>query len=134
MTLGYYDWRHGRIVICSDRHRDALAVEDTLVHELVHAYDRAREASMGGRPVRGELRAACSEVRASTLGQCARYRDGWLHLRRSCAFHSAAASLANEMPNARAYALVALVFEQCYGDAAPMRADGRQRQQRSPTA
>ncbi|EOD03732.1 hypothetical protein EMIHUDRAFT_224296 [Emiliania huxleyi CCMP1516] len=39
---GYYNPQKRRVTLCADKRLDEKEVEDTLVHELVHAYDHCR--------------------------------------------------------------------------------------------
>jgi len=41
---GYYNPQKRRVTLCADKRLDEKEVEDTLVHELVHAHDRCRPA------------------------------------------------------------------------------------------
>lgn len=53
-----------RIVICCDSLRSKRALEETLIHELVHAFDASRK----GKFTSPCHLVACGEVRASKLG------------------------------------------------------------------
>ncbi|GAO47421.1 hypothetical protein G7K_1629-t1 [Saitoella complicata NRRL Y-17804] len=64
---GYFNSgpRVARIILCSDSLRPS-ELRSTLIHELTHAFDHARPGTFAT-----ELhRTACTEVRASLLGQC----------------------------------------------------------------
>ncbi|KAL9541611.1 hypothetical protein PS6_010224 [Mucor atramentarius] len=41
--MGYYDSRYKRVVLCCDHIRSRDDLEDTLVHELTHAFDSLRK-------------------------------------------------------------------------------------------
>jgi hypothetical protein len=47
---GYYDPNSRRIVLCCDAHRLRKDLRDTLIHELVHAWDFGRDYSKGTYP------------------------------------------------------------------------------------
>lgn len=47
---GYYDPNTRRIVLCCDAHRLRKDLRDTLIHELVHAWDLGRDYSHGVYP------------------------------------------------------------------------------------
>ena len=71
---GYYNATKARVTICADKELSDQQVEDTLTHELVHAYDHCRFSKsipMVGRQHPWALTGpatACSEVRAYLLG------------------------------------------------------------------
>ncbi|PMD55033.1 mitochondrial inner membrane protease atp23 [Hyaloscypha bicolor E] len=64
---------HG-ILICANEMRDRKHLEDTLAHEMVHAWDHLR-----WKVDWADLRhAACTEIRASSLsGECRFMREFW---------------------------------------------------------
>ncbi|QKX58999.1 uncharacterized protein TRUGW13939_06128 [Talaromyces rugulosus] len=63
---GGFDPQHG-IMVCANEMRDQSHLEDTMAHEMVHAYDHLR-FKMNWDNLR---HAACSEIRASSLsGEC----------------------------------------------------------------
>nr|POS70973.1 peptidase M76 family protein [Diaporthe helianthi] len=66
---GGFEPRHG-ILICANEVRNRGHLEDTLAHEMVHAYDQLRfEVDFRGE--RDLRQAACTEIRASMLsGEC----------------------------------------------------------------
>jgi len=109
-----------RIVVCSDQMGSYRDVEETLVHELVHALDANR---------RGRLsmleRLACSEIRASALGQCAQI---WPSVtKRRCVFNDAVASTSQHVRDiAEAARIVSEVFERCYNDRTPFQNSQRE--------
>jgi inner membrane protease ATP23 len=116
--LGYYDSGFKRIVICCNQMRSYRDVEETLVHELVHALDESRKGKLSILQ-----RLACSEIRASVLGQCALV---WPEvLKRKCVFRDAVASTSKHMGNQEAARVVSLVFENCYYDRTPFRSAQR---------
>merc|ERR1712166_1065912 len=53
----------GEIVICTDANRNASEILQTVVHELVHAYDQTRY----DKNLTKKERAACTEIRAYHL-------------------------------------------------------------------
>ncbi|ORY92379.1 peptidase M76 [Syncephalastrum racemosum] len=62
---GYYSVPYKRVVLCADNIRSKEQLEQTLMHELVHAFDNTRK---------GKFQSmchliACGEVRASALGK-----------------------------------------------------------------
>ncbi|KAF7888879.1 hypothetical protein EAF00_009179 [Botryotinia globosa] len=70
---GGFSPEHG-IQLCANEMRDSKHVEDTLAHEMVHAWDHLR-----WKVDWGDLRhAACSEIRAASLsGECRWAREFW---------------------------------------------------------
>eukprot|EP00123_Amoebidium_parasiticum_P000021 comp100454_c0_seq1/m.48729 comp100454_c0_seq1/g.48729 ORF comp100454_c0_seq1/g.48729 comp100454_c0_seq1/m.48729 type:complete len:163 (-) comp100454_c0_seq1:43-531(-) len=108
-TKGYYDADNRRAVLCCENIVSQKDLEDTLVHELVHAYDNCRKYQFGRVP---SLR-ACSEIRAAHLGQC---YDSNGFFRRYCVKKEAMKSLGGHEEAKR---IVELVFEHCYRDRAP---------------
>jgi hypothetical protein len=54
-----------RVVICCDHIRSQQELEDTLVHELTHAFDSLRK----GKFKSACHLIACTEIRASALGK-----------------------------------------------------------------
>ena len=76
---GYYRAEKGRVFICAEKEPSTRQIEDTLVHELVQAYDHCR---LGMRvPLVGWqapwaltcAATACSEIRGSLLGSFQRH-------------------------------------------------------------
>nr|CAG4711124.1 unnamed protein product [Naegleria fowleri] len=64
--MGYYSASANQVVVCCNRHREPEELENTVVHELIHAYDFCRFRQLFYCKVR-----ACSEVRAYSLsGSC----------------------------------------------------------------
>ncbi|CAO3702212.1 unnamed protein product [Rhizopus stolonifer] len=64
--MGYYDGTYKRVVVCSDHIRTRGELEDTVMHELTHAFDSLRKGKF--KSVCHLI--ACGEIRASALGQC----------------------------------------------------------------
>ncbi|KUI59351.1 Mitochondrial inner membrane protease ATP23 [Cytospora mali] len=66
---GGFEPAHG-ILVCANEVRNRSHLEDTLAHEMVHAYDQLRfEVDFRGE--RNLKQAACTEIRASMLsGEC----------------------------------------------------------------
>ncbi|KAL8695613.1 MAG: hypothetical protein Q9224_003296 [Gallowayella concinna] len=63
------------IILCANNMRNQGHVEDTIAHEMVHAYDQLRFDVQLDTNLR---HAACSEIRASTLsGECRWLREFW---------------------------------------------------------
>ena len=54
-----------QIVICDDKHLKKKQIAQTLVHELVHAYDFCKSKI----EVSSCIQRACTEVRASSLSE-----------------------------------------------------------------
>lgn len=76
-SKGYYDAGAERVVICHDNinaRSYEQDMEDTLRHELVHAFDsRTLNRRQPRQPVEEQCkRLVCTEIRASLLGQCRR--------------------------------------------------------------
>ncbi|KAI9494774.1 peptidase M76 [Zychaea mexicana] len=112
--MGYYDGRYKRVVLCCDNIRSKQQQEETLVHELVHAFD----ASRTGRFTSMCHVVACGEIRASAIGQChdikspSRKRECiWEDAVRSTAIHCGGKDFAT--------VFVQQVFENCVKDTAP---------------
>jgi hypothetical protein len=76
---GYYNPRKGVVVICAEKEPTQRQVEDTLVHELVAAYDHCRQGTrvpFVGWQAPWALSCAataCSEVRGYLLGSFQRH-------------------------------------------------------------
>ncbi|KAL1924133.1 uncharacterized protein VTP21DRAFT_7168 [Calcarisporiella thermophila] len=122
--LGYYCPEFKRIVICSEHHMpddsnrsldiDAAAnkLEDTVVHELVHAYD----ANRFKHRMPFHTATACSEIRASNLGQCSRLPS---REKEYCVINDSIASLSNIVGEREAARLVRQMFAKCFKDKSP---------------
>jgi hypothetical protein len=72
--MGYYDGSFKRVVICCDHIKNKQELEDTLVHELTHAFDSLRK----GRFKSICHLIACGEIRASALGRWINYISRFL--------------------------------------------------------
>lgn len=114
------------VVLCHNHLPSQGDVRAALVHELIHAYDHCRAASLDWSSCEHH---ACSEVRAATLsGDCTfraeAARGNWT-LRagaQACARRRAALSVAmNPHCGSRAAAerAVDAVFDKCFADTAP---------------
>ncbi|RKP10920.1 peptidase M76 [Thamnocephalis sphaerospora] len=113
-SVGYYDPNHQRIVICCERVRSPEDLEETLAHELVHAYDAGRQLPRSAHPAATAAKTlcrqiACSEIRASLFGQCHGIPSS--ERRRECVFQSAVRSTRRHCPDAEQ--AVAAMFEAC---------------------
>ncbi|ODQ52730.1 hypothetical protein SAICODRAFT_30539 [Saitoella complicata NRRL Y-17804] len=114
---GYFNSgpRVARIILCSDSLRPS-ELRSTLIHELTHAFDHARPGTFAT-----ELhRTACTEVRASLLGQCREITN--LEVRRDCVFRDAVGSVSRHVGGDEGVArrVVGEVMEGCAGDGEPM--------------
>lgn len=114
------------ILLCQNKIATRSHMEDTLTHELVHAYDHCR-FDVDWSDLRHH---ACSEIRASSLsGECRLmnefFRLGRLKFGRGhqeCVRRRAALSVLGNpnCPNADAASLVVdQVFEHCFSDTRP---------------
>lgn len=56
---GHFDFDTGKISICQDWIQSTTQVEDTLSHELIHAFDNCRVEQLNRKDCR---QVACSEV------------------------------------------------------------------------
>ncbi|KAI2639705.1 peptidase M76 family-domain-containing protein [Hypomontagnella submonticulosa] len=75
-SSGGFSPGHG-ILICANEVRDRNHLEDTLAHEMVHAWDHLRWKVdwMGDKDLK---HAACTEIRAAMLsGECRWTREAW---------------------------------------------------------
>ena len=112
-----------RIVLCEDKKIDRQTFDNTIIHELLHAYDVCR-AKLDWKNCEHH---ACTEIRASALsGECAMSREllrGKYHIRgghRDCVKRRAAISLsANTNCTDTCSESIEAAFEQCYNDFAP---------------
>ncbi|ORX60460.1 hypothetical protein DM01DRAFT_1404724 [Hesseltinella vesiculosa] len=111
--MGYYDGSYQRIVLCCDNIRSREDLEDTLLHELVHAFDAARS----GKFTSICHLIACGEVRASTLGQCRDIQPE--HKRRQCIWRDAVLSTKAHCGE-QAANIVQQVFDSCMKDTTPL--------------
>lgn len=122
---GGFDPEYG-ILLCANKFRNKGHLEDTLAHEMVHAYDHMRFKL---DPL--ELRhAACMEIRASTLsGECRFMREFWARGQwrvtqqlQECVRRRAALSVAARpacKDDVQAVRVVNEVWEQCFRDTRP---------------
>ncbi|KAK6517974.1 Mitochondrial inner membrane protease atp23 [Arthrobotrys conoides] len=117
------------ILLCQNKLRDRSHTEDTMAHEMVHAYDHMRFKVDWA----DFKHLACSEIRASTLsGECRPYqewmvRGQWKFLRHmeACVRRRATLSVSGH-PALKgdleaAGKIVDQVFESCYKDTRPFR-------------
>ncbi|QIX00208.1 hypothetical protein AMS68_005725 [Peltaster fructicola] len=122
---GGFDSEYG-ILICANQLRNRGHLEDTLAHEMVHAYDHLRFKL---DPL--DLRhAACMEIRASTLsGECRFGREfitrgQWnvTQQLQECVRRRAALSVANRpscKDDVQAARVVNEVWDSCFNDTRP---------------
>jgi mitochondrial inner membrane protease ATP23 len=112
-----------KIVLCEDKNIDRMTFENTIVHELVHAYDVCR-AKVDFKNCADH---ACTEIRASALsGECSmsiELQRGQYDIRgghRACVKRRAEKSLAvNAYCKDSCSAAVEAAMEQCYNDQSP---------------
>lgn len=124
MKSGGFNQQLG-ILLCQDKLGSRRHLEDTLAHELVHAYDYCR-FDVDFLNLKHH---ACSEIRASTLsGECSMLNEFFrLNFKanrglQACARRRAILSVKSN-PNckdeAQATAAVNAVFEHCFNDTRP---------------
>ncbi|KAK4519855.1 uncharacterized protein ATC70_010099 [Mucor velutinosus] len=111
--MGYYDSRYKRVVLCCDHIKSRDDLEDTLVHELTHAFDSLRK---------GKFKSichlvACGEIRASALGQCADITPE--KKKNQCIWNDAVRSTEIHCGVERAEKAVKEVFQNCVHDETP---------------
>lgn len=123
---GGFDPDYG-ILICANHMRNRGHMEDTLAHEMVHAYDHLRFKMDAVHNLR---HAACTEIRASTLsGECRWGREfftrgqwGVTQQLQECVRRRAALSVAAR-PGCRdekhANQVVNEVWDSCFNDTRP---------------
>lgn len=124
---GFSPW-HG-IEVCANEIRDRSHLEDTIAHEMVHAYDilRWKADLVGDKDLR---QAACSEIRASMLsGECRWSRNfftykNWGLTRQfeNCVRERAVLSMLSRprvKNDLHAVRLVNEVWESCFRDTRP---------------
>ncbi|KAM0718585.1 hypothetical protein Q7P37_005655 [Cladosporium fusiforme] len=123
---GGFDPDYG-ILICANQMRNRGHMEDTLAHEMVHAYDHLRFKMDAVHNLR---HAACTEIRASTLsGECRWGREfftrgqwGVTQQLQECVRRRAALSVAAR-PGCRdekhANQVVNEVWDSCFNDTRP---------------
>ena len=123
---GAFDTEYG-IMLCANELRSRGHLEDTLAHEMVHAYDHMRY-KLDPYDLR---HAACMEIRAATLsGECRWTREFWTRnqwkltqqlqecVRRRAAL-SVAARPACEGDDVKAVRVVNEVWDACFYDTRP---------------
>eukprot|EP01126_Amoeba_proteus_P062301 TRINITY_DN844_c0_g1_i1.p1 TRINITY_DN844_c0_g1~~TRINITY_DN844_c0_g1_i1.p1 ORF type:complete len:181 (+),score=19.57 TRINITY_DN844_c0_g1_i1:541-1083(+) len=117
---GFYDNRTG-IVVCENHALSKRQIQETLVHETIHAYDYCRSHNADDC-----LSMACTEIRANSLsGECSfgnEVKRGHLHTRRqhrACVRRRALISL-NHFPHCKdiAESVVDATWS-CYDDRQP---------------
>ncbi|KAF2485221.1 peptidase M76 family-domain-containing protein [Neohortaea acidophila] len=122
---GGFDTEYG-ILVCANKLRNRGHLEDTLAHEMVHAYDHMR-FKLDPYDLR---HAACMEIRASTLsGECRWMREfftrGQWNLTQQlqeCVRRRAALSVAGRpgcKDDVQAAKVVNEVFDSCFNDTRP---------------
>lgn len=127
LQSGGFDANYG-ILLCQNRLIDRSHMEDTLAHELVHAYDHLR-FDVDWKDLRHH---ACSEIRASSLsGECRWTRETlgrgiWDFTRhhQDCVRRRATLSVRNHpkcKDDAHAAQVVNSVFDSCFADTRPFR-------------
>ncbi|KAI8335142.1 peptidase M76 [Chlamydoabsidia padenii] len=102
-----------RVVLCCDNIRSTEQLEETLVHELVHAFDASRKGTFSSIC----HLIACGEIRASALGQCDGIRPD--HKRQQCIIRDAVQSTQVHCGDAAAR-IVEQVYAKCIKDASPL--------------
>lgn len=123
---GGFDSQYG-IMICANHLRNRGHLEDTMAHEMVHAYDHLRFENDDPKNLR---HAACTEIRASTLsGECRFGREFFTRGQWSvtqqlqeCVRRRAAQSVASRpscKDHAHAVQLVDQVWDSCFRDTRP---------------
>ncbi|KAL0096903.1 peptidase M76 [Phycomyces blakesleeanus] len=110
--VGYYDFQYKRVVLCCENIHTRADVEETLIHELVHAFDRARKGKFSSMC----HLMACGEVRASALGQCADVTPE--SRKKECILRDAIRST-REHCGDEAERIVRQVYNKCVKDVAP---------------
>ncbi|EON66182.1 mitochondrial inner membrane protease atp23 [Coniosporium apollinis CBS 100218] len=122
---GGFDSEYG-ILLCANQLRNRGHVEDTMAHEMVHAWDHLRF-----KVERGNLRhAACTEIRASTLsGECRFGREFWTRGQwkltqqlQECVRRRATLSVMNRpgcKDDVHAARIVNEVWDSCFNDTRP---------------
>ncbi|KAF8241623.1 putative metalloprotease of the mitochondrial inner membrane [Wilcoxina mikolae CBS 423.85] len=116
------------ILLCQNHLRDRGHLEDTLAHELVHAYDHLR-FNVDWQDLKHH---ACTEIRASSLsGECRWTREAFTRgvwdftqHHQDCVRRRAALSVRNHpkcKDDAQAAQVVNQVFDSCFADTRPFR-------------
>jgi len=121
-VLGYYNPTIG-VVVCQNMPAPPEMVTDTVVHELIHAFDSCRAVLEPSSCVHQ----ACTEIRAAHLsGDCkfsrelARRKGGLVNHMQECVFRRAEVSLSlNERCKDNAAQYVRKAWDVCYKDYEP---------------
>lgn len=122
---GGFDPDYG-ILLCANQFRNKGHLEDTMAHEMVHAYDHLR-FKLDPKDLR---HAACMEIRASTLsGECRFMREFWTRGQwnvtqqlQECVRRRATLSVANRpgcKDDVQAARVVNEVWDSCFNDTRP---------------
>ena len=122
---GGFDSNYG-ILLCANNLRTRSKVEDSLAHEMIHAYDHVR-FKVDPQNLRHQ---ACTEIRASTLsGECRFTREFWSRGQykfnqgmQDCVKRRAALSMMNRpgvKDDVQAAKLVNEVWDSCFVDTRP---------------
>ncbi|KAL4208374.1 peptidase M76 [Rhizopus microsporus] len=111
--MGYYDATYKRVVICCDHIRTRKDLEDTVVHELTHAFDSLRKGTF--KSICHLI--ACGEIRASAIGQCSNITSE--KQRDRCIKDDAVRSTELHCGTEIAEKVVKEVFKTCINDKAP---------------
>ena len=103
------------ITLCSNRLYKQDDVEESLIHEMIHAYDYLVQK----KDLADCEELACSEIRSNREGEC---RGNWIfeRFRRRCTRLNAINATKSIFPE-RASECVLKMFEKCYKDESPMR-------------
>lgn len=122
---GGFDSNYG-ILLCANNLRTRSKVEDSLAHEMIHAYDHVR-FKVDPQNLRHQ---ACTEIRASTLsGECRFMREFWSRGQykfnqgmQDCVKRRATLSMMNRpgvKDDVQAAKLVNEVWDSCFVDTRP---------------
>ncbi|XP_065842075.1 mitochondrial inner membrane protease ATP23 homolog [Oscarella lobularis] len=124
-VLGGFDPYRNQVVLCENTVYSQGSMEDTLTHELIHAYDHCR-AKIDWDNLK---HLACTEIRAANLsGDCffwkenfARLKFGWRKHQQKCVRARAVESIlcVRDVERVEAEAAVDSVFSQCFNDTDP---------------
>lgn len=103
------------ITLCSNRLYRRSDIQESLVHEMIHAYDYlVREMDLTKCK-----RLACSEIRANREGECS---GRWIELfdsaRKTCTKNSAIHATQSIFPK-KGRECVKVMFDECYADREP---------------
>eukprot|EP00794_Sanderia_malayensis_P007398 gene7400-8218_t len=123
-VLGGFDPERKQVVMCDNNVSSQKLMNQTLTHELIHAYDICRV-----KYNKENLRhLACTEVRAANLsGDCfmskeiARLKFGWKKHQQACVKERAVKSIlcVKDITKEEAVNVVEGVFESCFKDTDP---------------